>query len=102
IHEKSSGATDIEPPGPGGEALVNYSAYVKKIYYEAWQTPALNLKDIPDVEVEVTIARDGRVISSSIKKKSGNTALDNSVQQALNRVRKVREFPEGAKDSQRT
>jgi TonB family protein len=102
IHEKSSGATDIETPGPGGEAYVNYSYYVKEIYQEAWQTPAQTVKDVSDVEVEVTIARDGRVISSSIKKKSGDTALDNSVQQALNRVRKVREFPEGAKDSQRT
>jgi colicin import membrane protein len=102
ISEKSSRSTDVDVLGPGGSAYINYAFYVKEIYHEAWRTPSETMTDVSDVEVEVTIARDGRVVSSSIRKKSGNSALDKSVQEALNRVRKVREFPEGAKDDQRT
>jgi TonB family protein len=55
------------------------------------------------VEVSVTIARDGSVIAKRIVKRSGDAAVDASVQRTLDRVNSVeRPFPEGAKDKQRT
>jgi TonB family protein len=102
ISEKTSSSTDVDVLGPGGSAFVNYAYYVKETYENAWRTPSQAIRNAPDVEVEVTIARDGTVLSSTIKKKSGIAALDNSVQEALNRVRQVREFPEAAKDAKRT
>ena len=54
------------------------------------------------MKVKVVIARDGSVITDAILKRSGIPALDKSVENALNRVRQLPPFPEGAKDAQRT
>jgi TonB family protein len=48
------------------------------------------------------VARDGRILSSSVIRASGDAQLDKSVRQALDRVTKLPAFPEGAKDAQRT
>ena len=54
-------------------------------------------------EVRVTIASDGTVICQTIIKRSGDPAVDASVQRALDRVTTIgRPFPEGAKEKQRT
>lgn len=101
ISDNTSSSTVIDVLGPGGGAFANYALYVKQTYEDAWH-PSEALNDNSEVAVEVVIARDGTVLSSSISKKSGNSALDNSVQEALNRVRFVRKFPEGAKEQKRT
>jgi colicin import membrane protein len=99
-----SPSTTIEAVGTGGEAYANYSQAIKSIYTEAWITPDDVIDDAATVHVEVTIARDGRVLSSSILKRSGIVSLDKSVQAALDRVerRRLPPFPEGASDTQRT
>jgi len=54
------------------------------------------------VLVRVVIARDGAVVSSDIRRPSGNAALDRSVRAALDRVRNIgRPFPESSSDSRR-
>jgi TonB family protein len=52
--------------------------------------------------VRVVIHRSGRIISASIEQRSGNAALDRSVQRALDKVRMIKPFPEGSLDQQRT
>lgn len=94
--------TEIQPLGAGGLAYANYAQAIKSIYQQAWQEPAEAASDRDEVEVEVLIARDGAVLSARITKKSGNPALDKSVRQALDRVRQVPPFPEGATDDKRS
>jgi TonB family protein len=99
-----SPGTTIEAMGMGGEAYANYSQAIKSIYTEAWLTPDDVTDDAARVQVEVTIARDGRIVSSSLIKHSGISSLDKSVQAALDRVarRGLPPFPEGTPDTQRT
>ena len=102
INENLSRGTTIEPPGPGGEAYANYTQVVKTYYDQAWIDPEEVSEDATTVKVKVVIARDGAVITDAILKRSGIPALDKSVENALNRVRQLPPFPEGAKDAQRT
>ena len=102
INENLSRGTTIEPPGPGGEAYANYTQVVKTYYDQAWIDPEEVSEDATTVKVKVVIARDGAVIMDAIIKRSGIPALDKSVENALNRVRQLPPFPEGAKDAQRT
>lgn len=99
-----SGGTEIELPGPGGEAYANWSQVVKSIYDHAWSQPnELDDKEA-SVEVTITIRRDGSVVHADtyITRKSGIKLLDDSVKRTLDRVDEVPRFPEGAKDLKRT
>jgi TonB family protein len=101
VENKMSTGVAVEMPGPGGEAFINYADFIWTKYYQAWQTP--DARDIRNpVKVEIVVAKDGRVISANIIKSSGDSQLDKSVRQALDRVTKLPAFPEGAKDLQRT
>lgn len=102
LKENMSSGTTIEMPGPGGEAYANYTQVVKSIYDHAWIDPQEVSDEQAVVQVKVVIARDGKVISDVVTRKSGNAALDKSVQNALDRVDFIAPFPEGAKDTQRT
>ena len=93
--------TNIEMPGPGGEAFINYADLIWAKYYREWQRPEDRPVRSP-VKVEITVTRDGRIISANITSPSGDAALDKSVRQVLDRVRTLPPFPEGAKDAQRT
>jgi TonB family protein len=97
-----SADTEIQPLGAGGLAYANYAQAIKSIYQQAWQEPTEAASERDEVEVEVIIARDGAVLSARITKKSGNPALDKSVRQALDRVKQVPPFPEGATEDKRT
>jgi TonB family protein len=93
--------TNIEMPGPGGEAFINYADLIWTKYYQAWIAP--DTRDVRNpTRVEIVVNRDGRVISSRIIKGSGDAQLDKSVRQALDRVTKLPAFPPGATDAQRT
>ena len=104
LAQNLSPGTNIDIPGPGGEAYANYGQIVKSIYDDAWQEP----KDVADenatVETTVTIDRDGTVSFSATTRKTGIVALDKSVDAALRRVQatKLPPFPEGTKDAKRT
>ncbi len=102
ITENLSHGTTIEMPGPGGEAYANYGQAIKTIYDQAWVDPDEVSDDVATVQVEIVVARDGALVSDKIAKRSGIPALDKSVQNALNRVRKLPPFPAGAKESKRT
>ncbi len=103
LSKNLSSGTTIEPLGPGGEAYADYGQVVKSYYDQAWIDPEDVSEDAATVKVKVVIRRDGTVILDSIQKRSGISALDKSVQNALDRVRLrgLPQFPEGAKESQR-
>ena len=87
--------------GPGGEAYANYSQVVKSIYDRAWIDPEEVTDEQATVQVKLVVYRDGTIKSDWIVNRSGIPALDKSVQSALDRVREVPRFPEGAKESER-
>jgi TonB family protein len=101
LKSKLSAATQIDVPGDSSAAYANYASVVKSIYDAAWILPGTIAKD-ENITVSVTIASDGTVISSSIVTPSGDAPADASVQSALDRVKFVRAFPDGATDKERT
>jgi len=99
-----SGTTEIYIPGPGSGFFANYAQVVKSVYDRAWVFND-DLADLrQSVNATITIAKDGTVINARIKPggRSGNPALDRSVQDVLQRVKYIAPFPEGAKEVERT
>lgn len=89
--------------GNTGPSYAPYAAWVWRVYESAWVRPEDATIEEATVEVSVTIASDGSVIAKRITKRSGDHAVDASVQSVLDRVTTVkRPFPEGAKDKQRS
>jgi TonB family protein len=88
--------------GGGGPSYAPYGAWVRSYFERAWVIPEDATSEDATVEVSVTIASDGTVTAKKIIKRSGDAAMDASVQRVLDRVTSVeRAFPEGAKDKQR-
>jgi TonB family protein len=102
LDKNLSGGTDVEVPGPGGASYANFAQIVMSIYDRAWISPNDMADDTAVVVASVTIARDGSVVSARITSPSGSTTVDASVRATLQRVKFVHEFPEGAKDAERT
>ena len=85
-----------------GPAAVNYRDFVFKAYYDAWTPPDNVDNDMATVEARVVVNRDGTIDSAEVIKRTGQSALDKSVADALKMVRKLPAFPEGSKDTQRS
>ena len=94
--------TKVDVGGEGGEAYAGYASFVQAIYDDAWQMARDLSDDNFKTKVSVTISRDGTVTSARIIKHSGNSAMDKSVQKALDKVKFVQPFPAGSTDSERT
>jgi TonB family protein len=104
LQQNLSSSTSVTVPGTGGATYASYSSFVDLIYRTAWAPlkPREAAEANASVLVRVVIARDGTVVSSDIRRRSGNGPLDQSVRAALDRVRTIgRPFPEGARDAQR-
>ena len=87
--------------GPGGQSYAGYDQYVKLMYQNAWRvSPGMTDED-SIAEATVIINRDGSIDSARLSKRSGNPALDLSVENALRNVRSLRPFPEGSTDTRR-
>ena len=104
LQQNLSSTTSVSVPGTGGATYASYKSYVDLVYRSAWAP--LKPREVNDrtasVLVRVVIARDGKVLSRSVRKTSGDAALDRSVQAAINRVDTIgRPFPEGSRDAQR-
>ena len=99
-----SPSTSIELKGPGGGGVpyANFLQAVKKIYTDAWLVPDGVTDDSATTTASITIARDGRVISASITRFSGNGAVDHSVRLTLDRVKYAAPLPDDASEDQRT
>ena len=102
IKENTSSSMTIDMPGDSTVAYANYGNVVISIYTEAWILPDTAASDETNVKVSVTIARDGRVISAHIVDRSGDAAVNRSVQNTLDRVKEIAPFPDGSSDKERT
>ena len=102
ISEHSSSATRVEMPGSGSVSYASYASVVKSIYEHAWTPPDDTSSDDANTKVSVTIANDGHVIESHIINPSGDSRVDASVRRTLDRVTFVHEFPDGAKEREKT
>ncbi|MFO1498598.1 MAG: TonB C-terminal domain-containing protein [Verrucomicrobiota bacterium] len=93
--------TSIEVPGPGGEAYADYSQWLVAVYHRAWAPPTSLAEGVPIVEATVVVLRNGTVESFKVTRRSGNAALDKSVER-LKQVTTIAPFPAGAPDERRT
>jgi TolA protein len=103
INGHSSSSTSVQMPGNGSVSYASYASAVKSIYEHAWASfdDAAIDHDVVTT-VSVTIASDGRVLSSHIVDRSGDTQVDTSVRRTLDSVTFVAPFPDGAKEQERT
>jgi protein TonB len=102
LRKNLSAPTTVAPVGNSSAAAANYAQTVKSIYEQAWMPPGETASDDANVKVRVTIASDGRVISAQVIGPSGDTSVDRSVQNTLDRVTDIAPFPEGSPDTERT
>jgi TonB family protein len=102
IKDNASTSTTIDMPGDSTVAYANYATIVKSVYTQAWTLPDDVSSDDANVKVSVTIANDGRVISAHITDRSGDSNVDRSVQNTLDRVTEIAPFPDGSTDKERT
>ncbi|MFM1945636.1 MAG: TonB terminal [Verrucomicrobiota bacterium] len=103
IRAVASSSTKIDIPGPGGggAAFANWNQAVVSEYDRYWVAPSELKDDRATVVVEVVVNHDGKVLRDRIVSRSGIAALDNSVQAALDAVRRVGvpKFPSAARAS---
>ncbi len=102
VKDSSSSATTVDMPGASSVSYANYASYVKTVYERDWVAPDDTASDDANVKVSVTIGRDGRVVTSRITSPSGDRRVDASVQRTLDRIDFIREFPDGAKEKEKT
>ncbi len=101
LENSLSTSTKVEMPGEASVSFASYASVVKSIYEAKWRAPDDAASDDANTKVSVTIARDGRVIESHIVNPSGDARVDASVRRTLSNVDFIREFPDGAKESQK-
>lgn len=88
--------------GPNAAAFLDYGQMMVRTYEQMWLVP-LNLgESLAVVGVTVTVARNGRVIEWQLRKPSGNSAIDKSVRETLQKVIQFEPFPASFRESQRT
>lgn len=103
ISKNFSSATDVSMPDDNGPvSFASYASVVKSIYEAKWQAPDDASNDEAVTKVSVTIARDGHVVESHVVNPSGDSKVDASVRRTLERVKFIRAFPDGAKESEKT
>ena len=104
MRNQLSAAINVNVAGANAAAFTSYANFVVGVYRRTWE-PLIpsGLARSRIAKVSVTIRSDGRVLSARIIRKTGDAALDRSVQLALERVKTIgKSFPSGSKDSQRT
>ena len=104
MRNQLSAAINVNVAGANAAAFTSYANFVVGVYRRTWE-PLIpsGLARSSIAKVSVTIRSDGRVLSARIIRKTGDAALDRSVQRALDRVKTIgKSFPPGSKDSQRT
>ena len=77
----------------GGTALGNYPLFVKRAYNRAWVEPTDIGRSRAVVRVRVIVNLDGTVASARVVGASGNSSLDQSVRDALARVKRIERRP---------
>ncbi|MBP5183077.1 MAG: TonB C-terminal domain-containing protein [Lentisphaeria bacterium] len=77
------------PKGVTSRELVGYYEQVRVYLMRSWQQPntAMLNNARPEVLVLIHVDASGRILSARITKRSGNSAMDSSVEDLLNRVK---------------
>jgi TonB family protein len=86
----------------GGPGAVNYSQAVLGAFDDAWNPPPELKEDRAITVIRVVVHRTGRIVEARITKRSNIHLMDFSVQSALEAVKSLPPFPEGARDLERT
>lgn len=97
-------ATEVKLQGPGGGGIpyANFLDTVRTVYTHAWILPEDIEDDQATTLASVTINKRGNVVRYAISRKSGNPAVDSSVQRTLDRVTYVAPLPPSSGDDERT
>jgi TonB family protein len=90
------------PGQAGGAAFADYRTVLFNAYYNAWTCPRDVDNDLLSVEAKIIVARNGSIISAEITKRSSDASVNRSVQRALDNVRQLPPFPDGANEDQRS
>ena len=88
--------------GPNALAFLDYGQMMVRIYEQMWLVPPNLGESLAVVGVTVTVARNGRVLDWDLRKTSGNSAVDKSVRETLQKVIQFEPFPASFRESQRT
>ncbi len=92
----SGGGTSGGSGSGGGGAMDPYSLYYAAIYsalYDVWQQPSGLAGKGLSVTALLRVARDGTILERRILRKSGNSVMDSSVQNAIEAVNRFPQFP---------
>ncbi len=86
-----------------GSSLGKYGLLVQSAYDRQWRQPnSISSRDLT-VKVKVIVAKDGSIQSAKISQSSGITAMDQSIERAIQMVQRITEAPpKGASLSNRT
>jgi len=93
--------SDVLGPGGGGPGGASYAQVVLGAYDAAWNPPPDLRDDEAVVTVRIVVHRSGKVLEARIIKRSDVPGMNRSVQDALEAVRELPPFPEGATDLER-
>ena len=87
----------------GGGGGSSYAALIKAACTRNWTPPGRGVlgRPVPSTDVEITVARDGRILGHRITRPSGNAALDRSVVEAIERSNPLPAFPRELSGAQR-
>lgn len=89
LQSASSSASDTKLPLPAW-----YYASVREVLYGAWKQPAnLRAEQGHQVQVQLTVARDGRITAKRVLLRSGQPDMDESVNAALSAVGRLKALP---------
>lgn len=102
IRQNLSATSTIQAPSNVGSPVDSerYARWVRESYENAWNRPDAAQRDNSTVKVRVLVKRDGSIISATIISKSGDPLLDQSIQRALDLVKKLPRFPDGIQEPQ--
>jgi protein TonB len=102
IRQNLSATSTIQAPSNVGSPVDSerYARWVRESYENAWNRPDAAQRDNSTVKVRVLVKRDGSIISANIISKSGDLLLDQSIQRALDLVKKLPRFPDGIQEPQ--
>jgi TonB family protein len=86
-----------------GSSLGRYGLLVQSAYDRQWRQPnGISSRDLT-VKVKVIVAKDGSIQSAKISQSSGISAMDQSIERAIQMVQRITEAPpKGASLSNRT
>ena len=81
-----------------GRTMTSKSTILPSSSKRIWSLPA----PVAYVGVSITVARDGRLLRAEVLEKSGIRELDDSVNEVIQRHRRLEPLPPGSSDSERT